>query len=90
MTTVLIPPARSEPSGQAKYRVAGLPGPRRRALRRQPGTRARTRRSGSAFGTIYDVSTVAILALAGLSFAMTLASWIPPYLPGSAWSSTGR
>ena len=35
---------------------------------------------GLAFGTVYDVSTVAILALAGLSFAMTLASWIPPYL----------
>ena len=35
---------------------------------------------GLAFGTLYDVSTVAILALAGLSFAMTLASWIPPYL----------
>src|SRR5205807_1403891 len=28
----------------------------------------------------YDASTVAILALAGLSFAMTLSNWIPPYL----------
>src|SRR5205823_270857 len=35
---------------------------------------------GLAFGTLYDFSTVIILTLAGLSFAMTLSSWIPPYL----------
>src|SRR5205814_3353526 len=35
---------------------------------------------GPTFGVAYDVSTVAILALAGLSVGITLSAWIPPYL----------
>jgi hypothetical protein len=79
VTTVLIPPAAQLTDGQAKYRAL--------AYIAHGGTLA-DRESASAlhpvfglgFGILYDVSTVAILALAGLSFAMTIASWIPPYL----------
>ncbi len=78
VTTILIPPA-AQVNGQAKYRSlaylahgGGLPDG-------QPST-AMNPTFGLAFGTAYDVATVAILALAGLSFALTLATWIPPYL----------
>jgi hypothetical protein len=79
VTTVLIPPGAQLAEGQAKYRAlaylahGGALSDGRSASAMHPAF-------GPAFGTIYDVSTVAILALAGLSFAMTLASWIPPYL----------
>ena len=79
LTTVLIPPAAQTTDGQAKYRSL--------AYLAHGGTLADGTSAaainpafGLAFGTIYDISTVAILALAGLSFAMTLSAWIPPYL----------
>ena len=58
---------------------AGLPRPWR-ALADGQNASVLSPMMGNLFGTIYDISTVAILTLAGLSFAMTLASWIPPYL----------
>ncbi len=79
VTTVLIPPGAQEVSGQAKLRSL--------AYLAHGGTLADGRSAGAmnptfglTFGTAYDFATVAILALAGLSFALTLASWIPPYL----------
>jgi hypothetical protein len=79
VTTVLIPPAAQQTSGQAKYRAlaylahGGALADGNSATELNPAF-------GLAFGTAYDLATVAILALAGLSFALTLASWIPPYL----------
>ena len=79
VTTVLIPPAAMATDGQAKHRAlayfahGGALTDGARATAIHPAF-------GRAFGTVYDVSTIAILALAGLSVAMTLANWIPPYL----------
>jgi len=79
IATVLIPAGAHATEGQAKYRAL--------AYLAHGGTLADGTPAaeinplfGLAFGTIYDLSTVAILALAGLSFAMTLSNWIPPYL----------
>jgi len=79
VTTVLIPPEALTTHGKAKDRAV--------AYLAHGGTLADGHSGedvspvfGVAFGTLYDVSTVAILALAGLSVAMTLSQWIPPYL----------
>ncbi|MDB5307353.1 MAG: amino acid transporter [Gemmataceae bacterium] len=79
LTTVLIPPAALTTDGQAKYRALAYLA-HGGAL--SDGTPAADINPafGLVFGTIYDASTVAILALAGLSFALTLSQWIPPYL----------
>jgi hypothetical protein len=79
VTTVLIPPGAQLTDGQAKYRALAYLAHAGTLADGQSAT-ALSPVFGLAFGTVYDVSTVAILALAGLSFAMTLASWIPPYL----------
>ncbi len=79
VTTVLIPPGALVTDGQAKYRALAYLAHGGTLADGEPGT-VLGGAFGQTFGTIYDVSTVAILALAGLSFAMTLASWIPPYL----------
>ena len=79
VTTVLIPPGAQEVNGQAKYRALAYlahGGP----LADGQGADAMNPAFGLTFGTVYDFATVAILALAGLSFALTLAAWIPPYL----------
>jgi hypothetical protein len=79
ITTVLISPAAHAGDGQAKYRAL--------AYLAHGGQLANGESAammnpifGLAFGTFYDFATVTILTLAGLSFAITLASWIPPYL----------
>ncbi|MBA4187244.1 MAG: amino acid transporter [Planctomycetaceae bacterium] len=79
VTTVLIPPAALVTDGQAKYRALSYLAHGGTLADGQPGNVLGTT-FGITFGTAYDVSTVAILALAGLSFAMTLSLWIPPYL----------
>jgi hypothetical protein len=79
VTTVLIPPGAQEVSGQAKYRALAYLA-HGGALSDGRGAAEMNPAFGLAFGTVYDFATVAILALAGLSFALTLASWIPPYL----------
>jgi hypothetical protein len=78
MTTVLIPPT-ALTTGEAKYRAL--------AYLAHGGSLADNTPAGDinpafglAFGTAYDVATIAILSLAGLSFALTLSQWIPPYL----------
>ncbi len=79
MTTVLIPAKALTTNGQAKYRALAYLA---HGGTLSDGTPAADINPlfGLAFGTAYDISTVAILALAGLSFAMTLSKWIPPYL----------
>jgi len=79
VTTVLIPAEALTTHGQAKNRAV--------AYLAHGGTLTDGHSSaevnplfGVVFGTVYDVITVAILALAGLSVAMTLSQWIPPYL----------
>ena len=79
MTTVLIPAKALTTNGQARYRALAYLA---HGGTLSVGTPAADINPifGLAFGTAYDISTVAILALAGLSFAMTLSKWIPPYL----------
>jgi hypothetical protein len=79
ITTVLIPPSAQTTEGQAKYRALAYVAHGGELA--DGGTAAEVNPLfGLAFGTLYDFSTVTILTLAGLSFAMTLSSWIPPYL----------
>ncbi len=79
VTTILIPQGAQLTEGQAKYRALAYLA---HGGELSDGSQATAMSSvfGLAFGTIYDISTVAILMLAGLSFAMTLSNWIPPYL----------
>lgn len=79
ITTVLIPPSAHAAAEQAKYRALTYLAHGGTLTAGESAT-AMNPLFGMAFGTLYDVSTVAILTLAGLSFAMTLSSWIPPYL----------
>ena len=79
VTTVLIPPAAQTVNGQAKYRSLAYLAHGGALADGQPSSEMNPY-FGLAFGTAYDFITVAILALAGLTFALTLASWIPPYL----------
>jgi hypothetical protein len=79
VTTVLIPAGALAADGQAKYRaLAYLAHGGRLADGAAAG--AMNPLFGLAFGVAYDVSTVAILAFAGLSVGVTLSAWIPPYL----------
>jgi amino acid transporter len=79
VTTVLIPPDAQVTSGQAKYRALAYLAHGEPLADGQRAT-ALNPLFGLVFGTVYDFATVGILALAGLSFALTLAAWIPPYL----------
>jgi hypothetical protein len=79
VTTVLIPPGAQEVQGQAKYRALAYLAHGGALADGRPATELNPM-FGLAFGTVYDCATVGVLALAGLSFALTLASWIPPYL----------
>jgi hypothetical protein len=78
VTTVLIPPGAQE-GGLAKYRALAYLA---HGGRLSDGHSAADMNPafGLAFGTAYDFVTVGVLALAGLSFALTLSAWIPPYL----------
>lgn len=79
VTTILIPPEAFRTDGQAQNRalaylahggtLAGLPAGERIAPF-----------MGLTFGTIYDISTVLILCLAGVSVMLTLTEFVPPYL----------
>jgi hypothetical protein len=79
VTTVLIPAPALTADGQAKYRALAYlahNGP----LSDGAPAAAMNPLFGLPFGTVYDISTVAILALAGLSVGITLGAWVPPYL----------
>ncbi len=79
VTSILISPEAFRADGQASNRalaylahggqLAGLPA----------GERV-VPFAGIVFGTIYDISTIVILCLAGVSVSLCLAEFVPPYL----------
>jgi len=79
LTTILLPPTALTTDGQARYRALAYLAHGGALVDGTP-VAAVNPLFGLTFGTAYDVATVAILALAGLSFALTLSQWIPPYL----------
>src|SRR5439155_63239 len=73
VTTVLIPASALTTDGQAKYRALAYLA-HNGALADGAPAGAMNPLFGLPFGTAYDISTVAILALAGLSVGITLSA----------------
>jgi hypothetical protein len=79
VTTLLIPASQFEPGGQATNRaLAYLAGGG--SLADGPGPATLGPWFGPVFGTIYDLSTIALLCLAGTSIMTALATLLPRFL----------
>ena len=79
VTTLLIPPEAFRTAGEASNRALAYlahGGP----LLGMPAGETMHPLCGMNFGTIYDVSTILILCLAGVSIGLCLADLVPPYL----------
>ncbi len=79
VTSLLIPPQAFHTEGQASNRELAYlahAGP----LAGLPAGEKILPFLGLEFGTLYDISTILILSLAGVSVSITLAEFVPPYL----------
>ena len=79
VTTILIPPEAFHSEGQAQNRALAYlahGGP----LAGSVGNEQLAPFIGIEFGTLYDLSTIAILSLAGVSVSLCLTEFVPPYL----------
>lgn len=79
VTTTLIPPPAFTRSGQAAHRALAYLA-HGNALNNDQGAEVLNPLFGPVFGTIYDISAILILCLAGASITLGLRSLVPVYL----------
>jgi hypothetical protein len=79
VTTILIPYEAFHTEGQAANRALAYLA-HGGALAGVPGGEKLLPFFGMEFGTLYDISTIVILSLAGVSVGVTLSEFVPPYL----------
>jgi hypothetical protein len=79
VTTVLIPPDAFRTSGQASNRALAYLAHGGQMVGSPAGEHLAPF-AGIGFGTIYDISSIVILCLAGVSVSLCLAEFVPPYL----------
>jgi hypothetical protein len=77
VTTLLIPPSAYEPGGAALHRALAYLAHGGALAGGEPTLNLFF---GPTFGTLYDLSAVAILCLAGASISIGLRDFVPPYL----------
>jgi hypothetical protein len=79
VTTLLIPPAAFAAAGPATHRALAYLAHGGVLATGEPAT-GLCPLFGPVFGTVYDLSAVAILCLAGMSVSIGLRDFVPPYL----------